>query len=655
MFVRKFGVFMVRHSSVQLATLLGLLSICTQASCTDDLESGATNSAQISDDGDAIETGDEPETVDLGELEPENGDAFAPAHDDGEDHELHDAATGTDEQLESGESTQRARPSCRSADLQFTRWPLNGINGKHWMINNYLDLDASSNRLDYMGNVNGLARTYEGHRGIDVDISSFREMDSGSAGVYAAAPGVVESVVDSNFDRNTSCTGSWNVVKVRAANGYAVFYGHIKKGSALVSVGTNVVAGTKLGIAGSSGCSTQPHLHFEVQDCSNTAVETMNLAMWNSPPVYDPPSNVMDVMLKKGSFSTANEIKDPAVNPSLYKPGDVLGIGLSASIRGGDAVQLALIDPHGGSTQWSWTVPGVARYGHWYPSWTQTLGSVPGIWSLQVKINGSLKSTTSIPVSNVAAGWGEVARHGVANANYQDVFNDISAAGYRPVWVDGFDANGSTYFNAIFRPAGNVPWVARHGLTGSQYQSEFNTWIGAGYRVLQVDSYLSGGSVRYAVIFTKEAGPSQVAYHGVTEVTHQSNFNTYVAQGYRLVNASVVSIGGTRYVTALYDKAAVGGWVAKHAIPVSSYQNEFNAQTNAGRTLKYLNGYVHNGVAYYSAVWDSVGLSSWVARHEMTSSSYQSEFNTWTGSGFETRFVTGYDNGGARYGALWQK
>jgi murein DD-endopeptidase MepM/ murein hydrolase activator NlpD len=110
---------------------------------------------------------------------------------------------------------------------------------------------------------------------------------------------VVDQVIQNQFDRNTSCTGSWNVVRVRHANGFAIYYGHIKKSSAKVVVGQAVVAGTPLAIAGSAGCSTQAHLHLEVQNCSNVPVETMLQAgMWTSPPTYNPTSNIMDVMLR---------------------------------------------------------------------------------------------------------------------------------------------------------------------------------------------------------------------------------------------------------------------------------------------------------------------------------------------------------------------
>jgi hypothetical protein len=322
--------------------------------------------------------------------------------------------------------------------------------------------------------------------------------------------------------------------------------------------------------------------------------------------------------------------------------------------RGGDVVDMSLTAPDGAVEAWTWNVSGAARYRHLYPAWNKVVGSKPGTWTLRVRINGSLRTTRTYKVSNYQPGSAEVAKHGVPASSFQTVFTDITTAGYRPIWVDGYEAGSTTYYNAIFRPEDGYAWQAHHGLTSAQYQSEMETLVGQGYRLTQVDSYLTNGAIRYAAIFTKKPGPAWVAYHGRTAADHQSLFNSYTSLGYRLVNASVVSVSGQRSITALYDKASVGGWVAKSAIPASQYQAEYDAQRSAGRYLQYLNTYVHDGAVYYSAVWDSVSYGAWAARHAQSSAQYQSQYDSWTGNGYLTRLVTGYSlNGSHVFAGLW--
>jgi murein DD-endopeptidase MepM/ murein hydrolase activator NlpD len=558
-------------------------------------------------------------------------------------------------QLEKAEEIADSEQAlCNASEVTISQFPLAGTNGRNWMINNYLDLDpAASATKDYLNKTGSLARTYDGHTGIDIDIPSFREMDGNTAVIRAAAPGVVDQVVQNQPDRNTSCTGSWNVVRVKHANGFFFYYGHIKRNSAMVSVGQTVAAGTRLAIAGSSGCSTQPHVHFEVQNCSGTPIETLlQPGMWSSPPVYDPPSDILDVMLRAGAAPTVAQIKDPAPNPTLITPNSTLGIGLSAAVRGGDVINVTLVPPSGASSSQSFTVSGVARFGHWYPAWSFTIGSTVGTWTIQVRVNNVLKTTRTIGVSTLTPGFAQVARHGVSNAQYQSVFTDVTTAGYRPEWVDGYEVSGATFFNALFSPP-DTAWVARHNLTGAQYQTEFNNWVGQGYRLAQVDSYLNGGQVLYAAIFDKRSVPQWTAYHGVSQATHVANFNNLTSQGYRPVNISAVN-GGTRTFTALYDKKNVGSFFTLTGMTESEYQAQFDANIAAGRRPAYIDAFMESGVPKISAIWNQVNAGSWVARHGLTSAQYQAEFNTWTAQGLLVRAVTGYESGGsARFAALF--
>lgn len=255
----------------------------------------------------------------------------------------------------------------------------------------------------------------------------------------------------------------------------------------------------------------------------------------------------------------------------------------------------------------------------------------------------------------IAAGSPEHARHGISASCYQDVVNRVTAAGYRPVWVDGFTVAGKTYFNAIFRPVDGTPYVAKHGLTDAQFDAEFDKWTAAGYRMLQVDGYQHGGVARYAAIFVKQAGPEQTETHGLTFAENKAKFDELTADGWRPVNISGVSDAGTVRYYALYEKKSLGGYLAKTTIPVADYQELYDAQKALGRQPIYLNAFSHAGQSYLSAVFSSTATGTLAARHGMTSAEYQAEWEKWTDADFLTRHVTGYDGGGtARYAAIWR-
>jgi murein DD-endopeptidase MepM/ murein hydrolase activator NlpD len=57
-----------------------------------------------------------------------------------------------------------------------------------------------------------------------------------------------------------------NYVLIRHANGEHSLYAHLREGSVRVAVGDSVAAGVQIAEAGSSGNSTEPHLHFQIID-----------------------------------------------------------------------------------------------------------------------------------------------------------------------------------------------------------------------------------------------------------------------------------------------------------------------------------------------------------------------------------------------------
>ena len=87
------------------------------------------------------------------------------------------------------------------------------------------------------------------HTGIDM-------VEPFGSPVFAADDGVVALV-------GSSSSGYGNYVVVAHAGGFDTLYGHLS--TALVKVGQSITQGTAVGLEGSTGNSTGPHLHFELR------------------------------------------------------------------------------------------------------------------------------------------------------------------------------------------------------------------------------------------------------------------------------------------------------------------------------------------------------------------------------------------------------
>ena len=250
----------------------------------------------------------------------------------------------------------------------------------------------------------------------------------------------------------------------------------------------------------------------------------------------------------------------------------------------------------------------------------------------------------------VGEGFIEVARHGIPGDCYQDVFNQITSGGYRPVFVDGFNASG-LHFNATFRPAGPAS-VSRHGLTGAQYQDLFDDLTADGFRLHQVDSYLDGG-VRYAAIFEQRAGPPFAAFHGLNTADYEAEFDSLADAGFVAVNVSTVEWSGQLSWTGLFEQVPVTGWTTE-TVPTADYQATFDANVAAGRRLIYVHGFSTGSGPYLTGIFVNPIGGSISAVHGLSSTDYQAAWDAATGAGRFTRAVTGYSEAGTSFAAVWR-
>jgi len=117
---------------------------------------------------------------------------------------------------------------------------------------------------------------YGTHLGIDI-VGVNYTLDE----VVAHSDGIVINVV-SNINENTSGEDRYgstrvshiygNYVKIQHDNGMYTLYAHLKYGTVNVKVGDRVEKGQILGYMGNTGYSFGAHLHFEVRDNNNNAI-----------------------------------------------------------------------------------------------------------------------------------------------------------------------------------------------------------------------------------------------------------------------------------------------------------------------------------------------------------------------------------------------
>ncbi len=103
----------------------------------------------------------------------------------------------------------------------------------------------------------GNPTTYAGHSGVDFP-------QPAGTPIPASGDGVV-------YHRNVTKNGGYQIWVRYDLNGAEVGYAHMPSHAACPPVGTRVHAGTKLGVVGTTGRTSGPHLHAEINGDASTA------------------------------------------------------------------------------------------------------------------------------------------------------------------------------------------------------------------------------------------------------------------------------------------------------------------------------------------------------------------------------------------------
>ena len=290
-----------------------------------------------------------------------------------------------------------------SESITTLSWPLQGSasfqNYSYYDVTNFVDLDLTSNIQDY----NCTSRSYDGHNGTDISLWPFwwLMMENEEVEIIASAPGVIIGKDDGNFDMNCDCVGNWNAVYIEHADGSTAWYGHMKTNSLTSKgVGESVALGEYLGLVGSSGCSSNPHLHLEIRDENNNVVDpfqgpcnqTTNETWWdNQRPFWEPTLNAL--MTHDGNpdiigFCPSEEF---SFIQNQFYPGDLVRFaGYFHDQQMGDIANFKVYNPSGIEV-FSWILESPDTYirSWWWYSDALPLNAEEGIWTFEIEYLGN--------------------------------------------------------------------------------------------------------------------------------------------------------------------------------------------------------------------------------------------------------------------------
>jgi len=311
-------------------------------------------------------------------------------------------------------------PSSDKNQLIHFGFPLKKSDQLNWnnfyAISGFVDQNAGTDFQDY----NCGKRSYDGHNGVDYFTWPFQWylVENDLIHIVAAADGIIIGKDDGNSSYSCDWEGNqnWNAVYLRHNDGSVSWYGHMKKNSLTPkSIGSQVKQGEYLGVVGSSGRSSGPHLHFEVyknqpftrfnliEPHAGSCNSLNNDSWWESQEAYQYP--VLNTIL---THNNTIELGCPTEREKThfkneFKPGEKVYFSrfYKDQKKGTTSFQKVYKPDNSLWVQWQQTFSNDYNASWWYNSYTLPVNAELGKWKYEVTYEGStiqhtfMVSTTS--------------------------------------------------------------------------------------------------------------------------------------------------------------------------------------------------------------------------------------------------------------------
>jgi len=120
---------------------------------------------------------------------------------------------------------------------------------------------------------------------------------------------------------------------------------------------------------------------------------------------------------------------------------------------------------------------------------------------------------------------------------YGQRFKEMSDKGYMLVDMEAYKTpNGTRYAAIWYKNTRNIAWAQLRNLTRERYQREVDSRSATGFRMVDFERYKVGSKTRYAAIWHKDGGPSQVIRTNRSKLGYANHFREYRDDGYRPID-----------------------------------------------------------------------------------------------------------------------
>ncbi|KAF3407461.1 hypothetical protein DPV78_001349 [Talaromyces pinophilus] len=252
---------------------------------------------------------------------------------------------------------------------------------------------------------------------------------------------------------------------------------------------------------------------------------------------------------------------------------------------------------------------------------------------------------------------------GLNSTAYQRRFDELVQDGYRLTYISAHpDEYNKTLFTGVWKKATtSVPWVARHGLNGSQYDALSTQLKAQNYHPVVLNAYnLPSGEPRFATIWEKASVGTWVQQRDMTK--DQLSDKVSALSDLRITTLTRYVVGNQVLFAATWGKRTAEDWHGDWYYSIGKTGLDHGPLSDGYKAIS-LNVYSVNGAPVFDVVWQrySGGGSDFVPTADGTAhlepASFETTYKYETGRGFGPRALVGYyyEGCGILYAGTFEK
>lgn len=172
---------------------------------------------------------------------------------------------------------------------------------------------------------------------------------------------------------------------------------------------------------------------------------------------------------------------------------------------------------------------------------------------------------------------------GATAAAIQAKDTELKANGLRMTELSVSKIGSNVEYSAVWRAGSGISKL-QTGATWAAFTSEWSTLSGQGYRLLDLEVFTdANGNLKYAGVYGPGTWGHQLVA-GLTQAAFNTQWNTFGAQGYKLVDMEVYKSGGQTLYAGVF-KYGAGGYALWHASSWASFTTKWNELSSQGLRL----------------------------------------------------------------------